>query len=1209
MSKLNAIFKLSFRLYIFLIIINLKIFEVNSFNIENKLIYKKQLGSSDKLFMIYKTGLYIYNNKFSKLTNIYKFNNEQKNLFNENNEINILASDFNIKDTEYYLNVINNFLFIYNTKSKNFFFYKLYNEPNIKPIMMRKNNSTLYSYLIKGNSIIMSKISLHSNHNTEEMKKSTLYKFNKSSLINCQMDNNNKNKIQCLCYQNDFIFSELYLENYDELSRIIRKKINFPYKNKSLKKIESVISNNNNFFVCSLDYNNSSNCFIINNLLNYTNFIPCSRQNNCTNIKLFYYNEKNEFIFVCQKPNKFLISIIKNNIYGINKNFNNCKQKTYLNYNSDLFIEDIYNKLIQDFYSNENSYFTQNKNLRSLSEETKAEDSEIFSFNDPNETLVEVEETAIIIMRTHKVKFIPDTTEGLFSDEKSNPEKEMEEEDESHKTVFRTIDTEYIANTTENIFIDEESEKITNTNSYMQESNKMLESSINTEFIEHSTELPSEESDTEKSESSESNALSSSIITIETTNKIQETIKMTEIAENIWDLIKPILSQPKEKFIEVLDKVMGDDIVKKGNTYKIAEPNFTLIIKPTNSNAYNDLSNIDFSKCEEIIRKTNNFNDSSILTLLQLEINNDHNQSLIDQVEYRIYDDNKNPIDISICKDTDIIINHSLDEEILSMLDIESIKELKKSGVNAFDIHDRFFNDLCYPFTFQGMDIVLEDRRGIIYQNFSLCEQGCNNTNIDLEKKISTCQCKVKAEMTNHLMNNNFQKDDEIKLSSTNLDVLKCTDLIFDFSNKSNNIGFILFCILIIFYLIIVLVHCYKGIKSVSDFVYNQMIKYNYIKIGNRKFFQKGKKIKKIAFQQNRRSNNTLLPNENNNRIIKKKKKTIITNDNNINININNNSSRRIIKSTNILFGGGRRKGDDDDLISNPPIKKTIIKKKKVILKKKNNAKSSGEIDNLGIIKVDLNNPREKIYTKESTKTLHNFSFDNPNRYEGRSIFTITYIFLLSKQIVFHTFLEKSPLVPRQIDYSILIFMICFDLSINALFYGNSNISKNSKSKKNLFSNSLSNNTIIIILSCLASLIVLPIIIKFSKVDNAIRNIFATEEKKIRKNKNYKIDIPMKTRVFNKVENALKYYRTKLGFFLFFVFILILGFCYFITAFCQVYPNTQKSLLINFLIAILIRFGIELLLCLLFAKLYLVAAKVEYVTFFKFMLFVYDLSC
>ena len=187
--------------------------------------------------------------------------------------------------------------------------------------------------------------------------------------------------------------------------------------------------------------------------------------------------------------------------------------------------------------------------------------------------------------------------------------------------------------------------------------------------------------------------------------------------------------------------------------------------------------------------------------------------------------------------------------------------------------------------------------------------------------------------------------------------------------------------------------------------------------------------------------------------------------------------------------------------------------------------------------------------------------------------------------------------------------MICFDLSISALFYSNNNISEKSKSDKSLLSFTFSSNTVIIIISCFASLIVLPIIIKFSKVDSSIRNIFAEEEKKIRKNKNYKIDFSGKMRIFAKVENALKYYKIKLGFFLFFVLVLILGFCYFITAFCQVYPNTQTSLLINCLISILIRFVVELLLCLLFAKLYLVAAKVEYVCFFKFMLFVYDFSC
>ena len=80
--------------------------------------------------------------------------------------------------------------------------------------------------------------------------------------------------------------------------------------------------------------------------------------------------------------------------------------------------------------------------------------------------------------------------------------------------------------------------------------------------------------------------------------------------------------------------------------------------------------------------------------------------------------------------------------------------------------------------------------------------------------------------------------------------------------------------------------------------------------------------------------------------------------------------------------------------------------------------------------------------------------------------------------------------------------MICFDLSISALFYSNNNISEKSKSDKSLLSFTFSSNTVIIIISCFASLIVLPIIIKFSKVDSSIRNIFAEEEKKIRKYKN-----------------------------------------------------------------------------------------------------------
>ena len=45
------------------------------------------------------------------------------------------------------------------------------------------------------------------------------------------------------------------------------------------------------------------------------------------------------------------------------------------------------------------------------------------------------------------------------------------------------------------------------------------------------------------------------------------------------------------------------------------------------------------------------------MTITQLEINNSNLQVLTNQVEYKIFDANKNPLDISICKDSGIVIN------------------------------------------------------------------------------------------------------------------------------------------------------------------------------------------------------------------------------------------------------------------------------------------------------------------------------------------------------------------------------------------------------------------------------------------------------------------------------------------------------------------------------------------------------------------------
>ena len=51
------------------------------------------------------------------------------------------------------------------------------------------------------------------------------------------------------------------------------------------------------------------------------------------------------------------------------------------------------------------------------------------------------------------------------------------------------------------------------------------------------------------------------------------------------------------------------------------------------------------------------------------------------------------------------------------------VNSFKDSEVDIFNINDKFFNDVCYPYSEDGNDLILEDRIKEIYQNFTLCEK------------------------------------------------------------------------------------------------------------------------------------------------------------------------------------------------------------------------------------------------------------------------------------------------------------------------------------------------------------------------------------------------------------------------------------------------------------------------------------------------------
>ena len=263
--------------------------------------------------------------------------------------------------------------------------------------------------------------------------------------------------------------------------------------------------------------------------------------------------------------------------------------------------------------------------------------------------------------------------------------------------------------------------------------------------------------------------------------------------------------------------------------------------------------------------------------------------------------------------------------------------------------------------------------------------------------------------------------------------------------------------------------------------------------------------------------------------------------------------------------------------------------------------------NNFGTTKINLNNI-QNYFPQDSFQTLHNYTFKEAIKYDRRSIFKIFYIYLLSKQIIFHTFFQKNPLELFSLRICLFIFMLSTDLALNSLLYLNDNISKKYEYVKGLFLFTFSNNLTIILLSTLLSFILISLISKLGNNTNAIRNVFRTEEEKIQNKKNYKINDKRKKEIFLEVENILKVLKIKIFILIIIQNILILFFWYFVTAFCHVYKSTQTSWLLDSFLSFLSRLIIEFLFALLYAKLYIISVESNVYCLYRTILFIYDFS-
>ena len=664
-----------------------------------------------------------------------------------------------------------------------------------------------------------------------------------------------------------------------------------------------------------------------------------------------------------------------------------------------------------------------------------------------------------------------------------------------------------------------------------------------------------------------------------------------------------------------------------GKVYEIFGDEYNIKISPINTNSYKNISTyIDFSNCENILRARNGLSSSSILTVYQLEIDNKNEQSLINDVEYAVFDENKNQLSLSVCKDEIIEINYQLDT---SKINISKVYYYAELGIDVFNIEHEFFNDICFSYSENGSDMILADRISDIYENYSVCENNCKYDKVNLTQNTVSCKCTVKTNVDAVVEPPSLYVIIRDSFKDSNVAVIKCFNLVFNYKNKAHNIGFWIFTFLILLHIPFFIQYFASNINPIKTYIFNEMTEFNYIykifnptkkrinrnnnnnikihdsrlsilksiNVDNKKFNgninKNGQKKKKKNFHRNSkiRINTSINKDEqNNNKFVRKnlKTKTVIYN------NIQNSPIFKFdykVYNQNYIDQKGKNFGEDTN--KNLP----NYKEDKIILSPKY----------YSLINIDANNSKI-VESQNSNFILDTFDFNSAIKYDKRKFCKIFYICILTKENIINIIFFKTPLELFSLRFCLFIFIYSSDLAFNTIFYSNENISEKYHYKGNsLFIFSLINNLIQSLISSIVSIILVNSFQHMIDSRNHYEDVFKEEEIKMRKNKNYKVNKEIKLKIIDKIRLISSKLKYKIILFIIIEFTFMLFFYYFVIAFCEVYKQTQISWLYDFFLSFLISLAAEILGSLLIAIFYIVSLKYKLKILYKIIIFLYNI--
>ena len=726
----------------------------------------------------------------------------------------------------------------------------------------------------------------------------------------------------------------------------------------------------------------------------------------------------------------------------------------------------------------------------------------------------------------------------------------------------------------------------------------LFSSILSSSELKEQTSFPSSYLFTSILHSSKNSILSSSLLVPSTqlfTLPNSTSNKIDIICEQ--DICYGKINKTKEEIGNHLNEIMEN--INIGKKYLIYGNEYNISISPINKLKSFQSTYVNFSLCENVLRIKNNLTNNETLTILKIEIDKMNEKALTNQIEYAIYNEEKEILELSDCENIKIKVHYNIKDN--PNLNKSMILYYSELGIDIFNINDSFFNDICFPFSNSKCDIVLKDRISDIYQNYSLCDSNCIYDFIDIYSNSITCICDIKTELNIYLSPPVFSTIIKDVFKDSNIQILKCLDLIYSFKYNLYNIGFWMFLFFVICHIPLYINYCKKGISSILVYCEYNIRNKNDSNIKHDSLTNKA---------SNLLSNKKNIKNKKNKKNTKRNDKKILTetlySGKNSKSNIKNKStfSRKIsvITSNTKMKEINKYKTNTKNLI-NPSKKKNKINFRKNNVKKDiKNSNSSISIFKKRINKGFNNENLKKEYNYfiDSKFNLEIYTFENAILYEKRKFWQLYYICLLSQERFLNTFILKSPFEIKTLRISLFIFNYSCDFALNSLFYTNQKISDKyhyNGNKLRLFI--LVNNITISLFSSLVSILIIKFLNFLTHSKKGINSIFNEIKNKSNQKELKYINNIYIERLY-KICHLLKF---KIICYIILEFSILLFFFYYVTVFCIVYQKTQIDWLYDSLISIFLSILLKLLFAFFISILYIISLKYKSKLLFKIALF------